>query len=74
MLQSPLIGRVRILVDHVAGVRFLARLAKVAEPPDLRSDKRTISCPCALPTSIASAATRTQTRRVSSRRRTSAEP
>ncbi len=36
-LRSPLLGTVRVEVDAIAGVRFLRRLAEVAEPPDLRS-------------------------------------
>ncbi len=34
-LETPLIGRVRVNVDHVAGARFLQRLAQAADPPDL---------------------------------------
>lgn len=32
---APLLGTVRIALDHVAGMRFPSRLARVAEPPDL---------------------------------------
>jgi len=38
-LQSALLGKVEVALDSLAGVRFLARLAREAEPPDLTSDE-----------------------------------
>jgi hypothetical protein len=36
-LSSPLIGSLAISIDHLSRIRFLQRLSRMAEPPDLRT-------------------------------------
>ncbi len=36
-VAAPLLGKVAVPLEQLAGVRFLHRLAQVADPPDLRS-------------------------------------
>jgi hypothetical protein len=40
-LASPLLGTITLPLDKVAGLRFLLRLAQMAEPPDLRAAEAT---------------------------------
>jgi NPCBM/NEW2 domain-containing protein len=39
-IEAPLLGKLEVKLDSVAGVRFLARLAREAEPPDLTSHEQ----------------------------------
>jgi NPCBM/NEW2 domain-containing protein len=36
-LFAPLVGQVKIAVDHIASIRWLRRFSQIPEPPDLRS-------------------------------------
>lgn len=36
-VESPVLGRIRLPIEHLAGVRFLLPLSQAADPPDLRS-------------------------------------